>query len=168
MRESDALRVVAADEAQTRHLGALLARAVSPADESGLVIALQGELGAGKTTLVRGLLRALGIVDSVRSPTYTLIETYSAGEWTIQHLDWYRLAGTDDLEALGFRDLLGPSQLIVLEWPERAPAVAASADLHLELKYLPAGRELIWRAQTAIGERVLKVFRAVLDAETSM
>jgi tRNA threonylcarbamoyladenosine biosynthesis protein TsaE len=118
--------------------------------------------------LVRGLLAGLGVHGAVRSPTYTLIETYAAGGWTIQHLDWYRLASAAELETLGFRDLLGPAQLVLIEWPERAAAIAVSADLQIELRYLPAGRELQWRAQSEVGRQVLKVFGAIVDAKTSI
>ena len=168
MRESSALILTVDDEAGTRSLGATLARALAAARGSGLVVALQGDLGAGKTTLVRGLLTGLGVAGPVRSPTYTLVESYELGEWTIHHLDWYRLAGAADLEALGFRDLLGPAQLVLIEWPERVEAVAASADLHVELRYLPTGREFHWRAQTPVGEQILKAFRSILDAKASM
>ncbi len=119
-----------------------------------MFVTIAGELGAGKTTLVRGLLEALGVDGPVRSPTYTLIETYPAGPRRVHHLDWYRLAGPDDLEGVGFRELLGPGHWVLAEWPERAAPVAAQADLALSLAYAGAGRRLEVRALTARGALV--------------
>ena len=105
---------------------------------------------------VRGLLEALGVTGPIRSPSYTLIESYPAGGRRLHHLDWYRLAGADDLEGLGFRELLGPGHWVLVEWPERAPTVAAQADLALGLAYEGAGRRLEARAATPRGAEVLR------------
>ncbi len=83
------------------------------------VLTLSGELGAGKTTLTRGLLRALGERGAVRSPTYTLIETYALGGRQVHHLDLYRLRDAAEVEGLGLRDLLTAGALLIVEWPER-------------------------------------------------
>ena len=104
------------DESATQRVGAALGRALGA--HPGFVT-LAGDLGAGKTTLVRAALRALGHQGAVRSPTYTLIESYSLESLTVHHLDCYRLGGDDELDALGFRDLLGDGQAVLLEWPER-------------------------------------------------
>jgi len=106
-----------ADAAATEAAGAALADAVRG---TAGVITLSGELGAGKTTLVRGLLHALGHAGAVRSPTYTLVEPYAFGDWRLLHLDLYRVAGATDLEALGLREELDGATLLVVEWPERA------------------------------------------------
>jgi tRNA threonylcarbamoyladenosine biosynthesis protein TsaE len=155
MREPGPLTRVLADESATRHAGAALARAFEGTAGAGLFVTLAGELGAGKTTLVRGLLAALGVAGPVRSPTYTLVESYPTATGRVHHLDWYRLGGTDDLEGLGFRDLQGPGQWVVVEWPERVPQVAAAADLAVALAYEGEGRRLTATARTPAGAAVL-------------
>ena len=111
------------DEQATEAAGAALARAVR--GQAG-VLTLSGALGAGKTTLVRGLLHALGHPGTVRSPTYTLVEPYAFDDWRVLHLDLYRLAGGRDLETLGLRDELDADTLLIVEWPERAGAAPTS------------------------------------------
>jgi tRNA threonylcarbamoyladenosine biosynthesis protein TsaE len=151
MCEPGQLTLALADEAATRAAGAALAAALLAVDPPAVFVTIAGELGAGKTTLVRGLIEALGVAGPVRSPTYTLIETYAAGARRVHHLDWYRLAGPDDLEGVGFRELLGAGDWLVAEWPERAAPVAAQADLAIDLVYAGAGRRLTARALTARG-----------------
>ncbi len=155
MREPGRLTLALADEDATRAAGAALAAALVTVDPPAVFVTVAGELGAGKTTLVRGLLEALGVAGPVRSPTYTLIESYPAGPRRLHHLDWYRLAGPDDLEGLGFRELLAPGHWVLAEWPERAAAIAAQADLAVGLSYLGAGRRLEARAQSPRGAAVL-------------
>ena len=92
-----------ADTAATEALGAALARALTSVSGGPCVLALSGDLGAGKTTLTRGLLRALGESGTVRSPTYTLVESYELGRWQVHHLDLYRLRGSGEVEGLGLR-----------------------------------------------------------------
>lgn len=108
-----------ADEEATLHFGARLARAL-PADGLPLVVYLQGGLGAGKTTLARGILRALGEQGPVRSPTYSLVSEYPTGAGNVLHLDLYRLGSHEELLALGLADYLPGSRLWLIEWPERA------------------------------------------------
>src|SRR4029453_19473311 len=86
----------------------------------GALLALRGELGTGKTTFARGLLRRLGVPGAIRSPTYTLIEPYEVGGRAVHHLDLYRIANPDELELMGTRDLLAESGLVLVEWPGRA------------------------------------------------
>jgi tRNA threonylcarbamoyladenosine biosynthesis protein TsaE len=130
------LAVALPDEAATRALGAALATALAPGD----VIHLVGELGAGKTTLARGLVQALVPGARVRSPTYTLVEPYSTPAFDVLHLDLYRLAAPDELEALGIRERVGEA-VIVAEWPERAAGALPEADLRIELRHASNGRE---------------------------
>jgi tRNA threonylcarbamoyladenosine biosynthesis protein TsaE len=123
----------------TELLGAALARSLPPAN-LGAVLYLQGELGAGKTTCVRSLLRSLGITRPVRSPTYTLVETYSAGPLTCVHVDLYRLGTASEAEGLGLRDLTGRDCLFLIEWPEKGGAAVPRPDVDLRLDYHGDGR----------------------------
>ncbi|HUL82984.1 MAG TPA: tRNA (adenosine(37)-N6)-threonylcarbamoyltransferase complex ATPase subunit type 1 TsaE [Gammaproteobacteria bacterium] len=123
-----------------------------------LIVGLRGELGAGKTTWVRALLRGLGYGARVPSPTYTLLEHYSLGDLTVVHLDLYRLASEVELENLGLRDWLADEPTWVLvEWPDRAPALAARCDVQLLLEDLGgSARRLTAEALTPAGIRALQ------------
>jgi len=149
------VRATLDDESGTRRAGQRLARALLDVAPNGFLMTLSGELGAGKTTFMRGLLEALGVAGPIRSPTYTLIETYPVGDRQVAHLDWYRLGDESDLEGLGFRDLWGEGGWIFAEWPEQVPAVAALADVALGLGYQGVGRALTLRARTPTGQQVL-------------
>jgi tRNA threonylcarbamoyladenosine biosynthesis protein TsaE len=122
----------------------------------GGVVYLQGELGAGKTTCVRSLLRALGVTGLVRSPTYTLVETYGLGVLTCVHVDLYRLQALTEVDELGLRDLVGPGCLLLVEWPERGGAALPPADLNLTLLYAGDARQAWLSAETALGCRWLE------------
>lgn len=106
----------------------------------GAVLHLRGDLGAGKTTCARSLLRALGVSGTIRSPTYTLVETYELGSLACVHVDLYRLAGEALVEELGLRDLPEAHGLLLIEWPEKGAGAVPPADLGLWLDYAPAGR----------------------------
>jgi tRNA threonylcarbamoyladenosine biosynthesis protein TsaE len=106
------------------------------------VIHLAGPLGAGKTTFARALLGALGVGARVKSPTYTLIESYVVGDLTAHHLDLYRIAAADEVEWLGLRDLAAGKQLWLIEWPERALAAIPRPDLIVELAHVANARDL--------------------------
>ena len=139
------------DEAATRKLGADLATACT-----GSVVAyLQGELGAGKSTFVRGFLASRGYQGAVKSPTYTLVEPYELAEGTVLHLDLYRLSHPEELEYLGIRDLADPSTTLLVEWPEQGHGFLPPADIVLTLEYRAHGREANVVALTARGSRYL-------------
>ncbi len=151
--------MTAADAAETRALGARLAAALLGADEPGaLVIGLTGDLGAGKTTMVGGLLAALGHDGAARSPTYTLIEPYVLSGRDVNHCDLYRLRHPSELDDLGIRDLATPRGLLLVEWPERAEGRLGVADLSVHLGYLDDGRTVEITAASAAGQRVLTHF----------
>jgi tRNA threonylcarbamoyladenosine biosynthesis protein TsaE len=150
------VRLRAANAAETRALGARLAAALLDADEPGaLIIGLIGDLGAGKTTLVGGLLAALGHDGAVRSPTYTLIEPYQLGGRDVNHCDLYRLRHPSELDDLGLRELLAPRSLLLVEWPERAEGRLGNPDISLQLGYLDDGRTVDISAASEAGRRVL-------------
>jgi tRNA threonylcarbamoyladenosine biosynthesis protein TsaE len=133
-----------------------LGRALAAVLPEHAVVTLCGDLGAGKTSLVRGVLRGLGVTGTVRSPTYTLVEPYRADGRRVFHLDLYRLADPEELELIGFRDLLEPPALLLVEWPERGAGVLPAADLSVRLIPLGSGREARLQATGAVGASVLE------------
>ncbi len=125
------------DDAATADLAVRLAAAL-PAAPAGWLIALQGELGAGKSTFARAMIRDYGHAGPVPSPTYTLVEPYSLPDFVLYHVDLYRIASPDELEFLGWSDLADGLRLV--EWPERVPGLVEEADLLITLRYAGAGR----------------------------
>ncbi|MEL7298299.1 MAG: tRNA (adenosine(37)-N6)-threonylcarbamoyltransferase complex ATPase subunit type 1 TsaE [Pseudomonadota bacterium] len=142
------------DADATGHLGARLADAVLTAEQFSLSVALQGDLGAGKSTLTRGFLRAMGHEGPVPSPTYTLLEPYGFKGFTVNHLDLYRLADASELEPLGWRDLDDSIRLV--EWPERAAGLLESLDLRITLSWAEQGRQADVVANTSTGQSILR------------
>ena len=127
------------DEAATQAFAARLHAALL-ADIGGWTVLLDGELGVGKSTLARALIRAFGHAGAVPSPTYTLVEPYKLDCGNIYHVDLYRVAAEEELRFLGWNEL--DDGLRLVEWPDRAPELAASADLRISLGYVQAGRSL--------------------------
>jgi tRNA threonylcarbamoyladenosine biosynthesis protein TsaE len=151
-------------EAASEALGAALAAglpAARLATDTALVLALAGELGAGKTTVARALLRALGETGPVRSPSYTLLEPYELGAWRVRHLDLYRLGDPGEVLAVGLRDELQPGTLLMVEWPERGVGQLPPADLWLQLAEAQggAGRRARLEARTPAGIAWLAALR---------
>ncbi len=133
-------------------LGAALADSLPDLRSGSLLLALQGELGTGKTTLARGLLCALGVVGPIRSPTFTLVEPYETKMGTIHHLDLYRLQGVPaELDALGYRDYRGMPGLVIVEWPERGGTALGPVDLRITIEHRPMGRGICITAATDAG-----------------
>ena len=129
-----------ADETATQAFGAQLAQLVNRQKQT--VFHFQGEIGAGKTTLIRSLLRNLGVDGPIKSPTFSIVEPYLVNDFPIYHFDLYRLVDPMELEYLGWRDCFSTPSLCCFEWPERAQAYLPSPDLWIHLKALANGREL--------------------------
>jgi tRNA threonylcarbamoyladenosine biosynthesis protein TsaE len=140
------------DADATERAGAALAGALA----GGMVIALHGDLGAGKTTLVRGILRALGWSGPVKSPTYTLVEYYAVSSLYLYHFDFYRFADPNEWETAGLADCFRNDSVCLVEWPERVGGLLPAADLDVTLTHAAPdvdGRELALSATTAEGKR---------------
>lgn len=163
MAEPATTELAASDERATLAFGARLAGALShptapPARDLAvpfLVVYLTGELGAGKTTFVRGVLRAFGVQGAIRSPTFTLLETYELDGRLIAHLDLYRLTGAD-LDTLGVRDLLTGGTVLFVEWPERAGGALPPPDLRVQFDFAPVGRLLRCTATSPAGQALVQ------------
>ncbi len=132
------MKVHLPDEGATEALAGRVA-AELPADTAGWIVLLSGELGAGKSTFARALIRALGHSGPVPSPTYTMVEPYRVPRGQVYHVDLYRVSGEEELRYLGWSELEDGLRLV--EWPERAPGLAAHADLEVRLTYVGTGRD---------------------------
>ena len=141
-----------ADEAATLTLG----RALAADARGGRVLYLHGDLGAGKTTLTRGLLRALGWTAAVKSPTYTLVELYELSSLNLYHFDLYRFNDPTEWLTAGLADLLDERSLAVIEWPERALTFLPPPDLEIRLETPGSGRLATIHARSASGEHWLR------------
>lgn len=124
------------DEAATLELG----QRVAPALTAGLVIHLVGDLGAGKTTLVRGLLRALGHAGKVKSPTYTLVELYTVSNLNLYHFDFYRFSQPEEYLEAGLDEYFQGGGVCLVEWPDKAEPFGARPDVRIDLQVAGAGR----------------------------
>ena len=131
--------------------------------EEGTRIYLRGDLGTGKTTLVRGFLRARGYAGKVKSPTYTLVEPYELAGVDIFHFDLYRMNHADELAYIGYRDYFGAQSIILLEWPEKADELLASPDLLVIIHMADQGRQLEIQGQSATGQKLLLTIQQVIE-----
>ena len=144
------MNVVSAAEMQA--VGARLAAACT----DGGWIYLHGELGTGKTTLVRGFLRGLGYGGAVKSPTFTLLEPYDINGRVIRHFDLYRLNDPQELEYLGIRDFQDPEAITLVEWPERGQGGLPAADVYVYIEYGPGDNRRVWfKAESERGKALL-------------
>jgi tRNA threonylcarbamoyladenosine biosynthesis protein TsaE len=164
MNVTENLNIDLPDETATLALGALLARGLQP----GHSIYLSGELGAGKTTLVRGMLRELGFEGRVKSPTYALVELYVISKLNLYHFDFYRFRDPEEWHEAGFRDLFNPSNICLVEWPEKARDLLPTADLHVTLISVQKAetasetqsRQATLSASSVRGQAMLKTFHS--------
>ena len=163
------------DSAATEALGRALAQSFPGAGAGagavagsgsgeGAVVHLRGELGSGKTTCARSLLHALGVTAPVRSPTYTLVDTYGVAALTCVHVDLYRVQTTTEVEELGLRDMTGAGYLMLIEWPEKGGVAVPPPDLVLQLAYKGDARSAVAGAASATG----KAWLAKLVIDTSL
>jgi len=136
------------DEAATLRLGQALAKGIAP----GRVLHLRGELGAGKTTVARGLLRGLGHAGRVKSPTYAVVEPYTLSRLHLYHFDFYRFSDKTEWVSSGFRDYFNPDTACIVEWPERAGGLLAPPDLEIRLEIDGEARRALVEACTPAGE----------------
>lgn len=142
-------------EAATLAFGGKLAQALAP----GLKLYLRGNLGAGKTTLARGILRGLGYAGKVKSPTYTLVELYKVSNLYLYHFDFYRFADPEEWEEAGFREYFGAESVCLVEWPEKAGDLLPAPDLELRLEIEQEGRRIVVAAMTENGRKCLARLR---------
>jgi tRNA threonylcarbamoyladenosine biosynthesis protein TsaE len=137
-------------ESDTLALGTALSEVLEP----GLVVYLSGELGAGKTTLARGILRALGYTGRVKSPTFTLVEVYKLSRIYLYHFDFYRFDDPRELGEAGFREYFSPDAVCLVEWPEKAVGLPA-ADIRIAMQVTGGGRTVELHTDTEAGRLCL-------------
>jgi tRNA threonylcarbamoyladenosine biosynthesis protein TsaE len=141
------------DENATYALAKRFAAQLNP----GMVIYLHGDLGAGKTTLVRGVLNALGYKGRVKSPTYTLVEPYHVAGLDLRHFDLYRLQNEEEWDSAGFRDEFDGHNIFFIEWPERAEGFLPKEDVSIEFEILPHGRNVEISGRTPTGRECIEL-----------
>jgi tRNA threonylcarbamoyladenosine biosynthesis protein TsaE len=152
MTDGSGLTRILPSEADTLALGAALA----PCLRGGMVVYLSGELGAGKTTLARGILRALGHSGRVKSPSFALVEPYKLSKLYLYHFDFYRFSDPKELEEAGFREYFSQETVCLVEWPENARDLLPAADLTVTLAVAGTGRRVEVGAGTEGGRLCLR------------
>lgn len=141
-----------------------LGEVFSSALKAGGVVHLDGDLGMGKTTLVRGVLRGLGYQGPVKSPTYTIVEPYELPNLDAYHFDLYRVGDAEELEFMGIRDYFTDGALCLIEWAEMGRGALPAADLVISLSLIRQGRHVVLEAQTEKGEEALTILREVITS----
>ena len=147
-------------EHNMQDFGAQLATAISKID-TPLLFLLNGDLGAGKTTISRGILQGLGHQGSVKSPTYTLVEPYELDIGMVYHFDLYRLIDPDELEHIGFSDYLSEAKLCIIEWPENGGSYIPQADISIDIKLHESGRQVTLGSSTESGKQCINLLQQI-------
>lgn len=154
------MKIIVADEGELITFAGKLAHAsqklVKGQNSNAIIIYLQGSLGAGKTTLARGFLQGLGYQGRVKSPTYTLVESYRLQSLMINHFDFYRLTDLRELDAMGIQEYFSPRSIALIEWPDIGEKILGSPDVACRLKFKAVGREIDISVFTETGKLILK------------
>ena len=145
-------------ERKMQDFGAQLATAIGKID-APLLMLLNGDLGAGKTTISRGLLQGLGHQGAVKSPTYTLVEPYELDIGVVYHFDLYRLIDSEELEHIGFSDYLSEAKLCIIEWPENGGSYIPSPDISIDIQLHESGRQVTLDSGTESGKQCIKLLQ---------
>ncbi|WP_028380721.1 tRNA (adenosine(37)-N6)-threonylcarbamoyltransferase complex ATPase subunit type 1 TsaE [Legionella cherrii] len=149
--ELDTARLDLPDEKASEQFAARLAKCLCPS----LIMTFSGDLGAGKTTIIRAMLRHLGVQSAIKSPTFSLVESYTCNHVTIHHFDLYRIHHEEELEYLGFRDYFTQGSICCIEWAENAGKALPNVDIRFKLSIKGAGREMQIMALSTEGKRIL-------------
>lgn len=165
------LEYVLPDEAATVTMGENIAKVVLQQyklqqNQQSLVVFLNGDLGAGKTTLTRGFVRGMGHQGNVKSPTYTLVEPYELPPWQVYHFDLYRLSDPEELEYMGIRDYFSDHCCCFIEWPEKGAGVLANADIIINIVYQEEQRVIEFISCSSRGEGVLQSLTLVVETNS--
>ncbi|MCR1836303.1 tRNA (adenosine(37)-N6)-threonylcarbamoyltransferase complex ATPase subunit type 1 TsaE [Rodentibacter caecimuris] len=145
------------DESTMLRFGKKLAETILKCHtERAVILYFNGDLGAGKTTLTRGMVQGLGFQGNVKSPTYTLVEEYNIAGKMIYHFDLYRLADPEELEFMGIRDYFAKDSICLIEWAEKGDGILPPADLLVNIDYYDDARNITLIAQNALGEQIIQ------------
>jgi tRNA threonylcarbamoyladenosine biosynthesis protein TsaE len=151
------LEQILPDEAATVAFGDKIAKSIVNVPEvKGVTLYLHGDLGAGKTTLTRGIVTGFGHQGRVKSPTYTLVEPYELARRTVYHFDLYRLADPEELEFMGIRDYFADNSVCVVEWPQQGQGFLPAADLLVYLVYVDDHRQVTLQSNSEVGEKLVR------------
>jgi tRNA threonylcarbamoyladenosine biosynthesis protein TsaE len=139
------------DEKASEYFAACLARSLSPP----LIISFSGDLGSGKTTIIRAMLKCLGVQSAIKSPTFSLVESYHCSHFLVHHFDLYRIHHEEELDYIGFRDYFIQESICCIEWAENAGNALLNVDIRFKLNIKGAGREMQIMALSVAGKKIL-------------